>query len=123
MGLVAEQPRGGREAIQLSPQDRPPRLRVGGRTGGRRPTHGRAALASRLESCLRSAVAEGAIVKQRQEAELQRRIASEAARQAQAAAAGDEERIRERVRAFSALMNQARYEEAYKEALVLNQEQ
>src|SRR5438132_12528319 len=41
----------------------------------------------------------------------------------EAAQQSDEERIRERVRAFSALMNQARFEEAYKEALVLQQEQ
>lgn len=83
----------------------------------------RATLASRLESALRNAVAEGAIVKQRQEAELQRRLAEQARQAVDAAKQTDEERIRERVRSFGALMNQARYEEAYKEALVLVQEQ
>src|SRR5439155_15384214 len=57
------------------------------------------------------------------EAELQRRIADEARRSMEAAQRSDEERVRERVRAFSSLMNQARFEEAYKEALVLQQEQ
>jgi hypothetical protein len=83
----------------------------------------RATLATRLESALRNAVAEGAIVKQRQEAELQRRLAEQARAAAEAAKQTDEERIRERVRSFGALMNQARYEEAYKESLVLIQEQ
>src|SRR5581483_8183242 len=44
-------------------------------------------------------------------------------RAAESAAANEQEMIRERIRAFSALMGQARYEEAYKEALVLQQEQ
>lgn len=83
----------------------------------------RATLGARLETALRTAVAEGAIVKQRQEAELQRRLAEQARAAADAAKQTDEERIRERIRAFGALMNQARYEEAYKEALVLIQEQ
>ncbi|MFO0807706.1 MAG: VWA domain-containing protein [Gemmataceae bacterium] len=83
----------------------------------------RATLASRLEAALRSGTAEGTAIKQRQEAELQRRIADEQFRAALAAQQSDHEKIRERVRAFGALMNQARYEEAYKEALVLQQEQ
>jgi hypothetical protein len=83
----------------------------------------RATLANRLESQLRWAVAEGARVKQQQEFALQQRIAEQARREAEAARRSDEESIRERIRAFGALMNQARYEEAYKEALVLQQEQ
>jgi hypothetical protein len=83
----------------------------------------RATLASRLEAALRSSVAEGARVKQAQEAALQQRIADEARRSMESSQRSDEERIRERVRAFSSLMNQARFEEAYKEALVLQQEQ
>jgi hypothetical protein len=83
----------------------------------------RATLAARLEGALRAAVAEGTAVRQSQQAELQRRLADEARRTAEAASANEQDMIRERIRAFGALMNQARYEEAYKEALVLQQEQ
>jgi hypothetical protein len=80
-------------------------------------------LAGRLESSLRWSVAEGTLVKQRQEAELQRRITEEARRAALNAQRSEEEAIRERIRAFGVLMQQGRDEEAYKEALVLQQEQ
>jgi hypothetical protein len=83
----------------------------------------RATLAARLEGSLRAAVAEGTRIRQAQQAELQRRLADEARRSAEAAVANEQDMIRERIRAFGALMNQARYEEAYKEALVLQQEQ
>ncbi len=83
----------------------------------------RATLAARLETGLRTVVAQGAEVRSRQEAELARRIADEARRTAEIARRNDEEAVRERVRAFNGLMNQARFEEAYKEALVLQQEQ
>jgi hypothetical protein len=83
----------------------------------------RATLAARLEGALRAAVAEGTAVRQAQQAELQRRLADEARRTAETASANEQDMIRERIRAFGALMNQARYEEAYKEALVLQQEQ
>jgi hypothetical protein len=83
----------------------------------------RAALAARIEGTLRWAVAEGTRVRQVQQAELQRRLADEARRSAEAESANEQEMIRRRIQAFGALMGQARYEEAYKEALVLQQEQ
>lgn len=83
----------------------------------------RATLSARLEAALRSAVAQGTLVRQQQERELQRRLADEARRAADLAAANEHEMIRERIKAFGVLMSQARYEEAYKEALVLQQEQ
>src|SRR5205807_8584893 len=67
--------------------------------------------------------AEGTAVRQRQQAELQRRLADEARRATETTSASEQEMIRERIRAFGALMGQARYEEAYKEPLVLQQEQ
>jgi tetratricopeptide (TPR) repeat protein len=83
----------------------------------------KATLAARLEGALRSSVAEGTRVRQRQQVEIQRRLADEARKAAELTSANEQELIRERIRAFGALMGQARYEEAYKEALVLQQEQ
>ena len=83
----------------------------------------RATLAGRLESTLRWAVAEGTRVRQAQQDALRRQLADEARRAAQTAATNEQEMIRERIKAFGNLMNQARFEEAYKEALVLQQEQ
>ncbi len=83
----------------------------------------RATLAARLEGALRSAVAEGTRVRQAQQAELQRKVADDARRTAEAESANEQEMIRRRIQAFGTLMSQARFEEAYKEALVLQQEQ
>jgi tetratricopeptide (TPR) repeat protein len=83
----------------------------------------RATLAGRLESAMRTTQQQGIIVKQNQEEALRARIQADARAAAFSRQQGEQERIRERVRSFSALMNQARYEEAYKEALVLQQEQ
>lgn len=82
----------------------------------------RSTLANRLESALRTIQAEGARVKLEQEAALRQRIALEARRGAEAVRLSEEERIRERVRLFGSLMDRARYEEAYKEALDLQRE-
>jgi tetratricopeptide (TPR) repeat protein len=83
----------------------------------------RGTLAARLEGALRSSVAQGTEVRRRQQVELQRRLNDEARRAAETTTANEQEMIRERIRAFGVLMSQARYEEAYKEALVLQQEQ
>ena len=83
----------------------------------------KATLGHRLEDALRASVAQGTLVRQRQQVEMQRRLADEARAAAESVAANEQEMIRERIRAFGALMGQARYEEAYKEALVLQQEQ
>ena len=83
----------------------------------------RATLASQLEGALRAAVADGTRVREAQRAELQRTLLNEARRSADVALSNEQEMIRERIRAFGVLMNQARFEEAYKEALVLQQEQ
>jgi tetratricopeptide (TPR) repeat protein len=82
----------------------------------------RSTLANRLESSLRTIQAEGARVKLEQDSELRRRIAMEAAKGAETLRIADEERIRERVRLFGSLMDRARYDEAYKEALELQRE-
>ena len=68
-------------------------------------------------------MAEGTLVRQSQQAELQRRLADEARRTAENESANEQEMIRRRIQAFGTLMSQARFEEAYKEALVLQQEQ
>ena len=71
----------------------------------------RATLASRLEGALRWAVTEGTLVRQAQQAELQRNIADQARQSAEAAATNEQEMIRERIKAFGVLMSQARFDE------------
>ncbi|VTS05921.1 VWA domain-containing protein [Tuwongella immobilis] len=82
----------------------------------------RSRLVAQLETLLRDVQTRGAFIKQQQIEERERisrareRIASEDKRVA------FEERQRERIRSFANLMNQARYEEAYREALLMEQE-
>lgn len=79
-------------------------------------------LSNRLETALRSVEVQGARIKQDQEealrrlADANRRIESSQARTA------EEQRSRSRMQAFSALMNQARYEDAYQQALTIQQD-
>ncbi len=82
----------------------------------------RVALLNRIEILLQSVVEKGdAIVRQR--AEENERIAQANAKlRAQDQVAAREEHIRERIRSFGTLMNQARYEDAYREALVMENE-
>jgi hypothetical protein len=79
-------------------------------------------LLARLDAQLRDVDNRGRAIKQRLEEDAQRRIRAERDRVARAEAIGLQERTRERIRAFVSLMNQARYEEAYKESLVMMQE-
>lgn len=82
----------------------------------------RATLANRLEASLRTIQAEGARVRLAREAELQSRMLADARRRAEAGRANEDERIRERVRTFNTLMDQARFELAYREADIFRQE-
>jgi len=79
-------------------------------------------LLSRLDSQLRDVDLRGRAIKQKLQEETDRLIRAERERAAAEERKSLEEKSRERIRAFVSLMNQARYEEAYKEALVLSQE-
>ncbi|HEY8506174.1 MAG TPA: vWA domain-containing protein, partial [Gemmataceae bacterium] len=82
----------------------------------------RRSLAANLEAMLREVTVRGAMIRQRAEEERRRIARARAAIAAQERLAALAERQRERIRAFAALMNQARYEEAYREALIMQQE-
>lgn len=82
----------------------------------------RSTLANRLESSLRTVQAEGARIRLRQEADLRARIAAETRRGAELARVSEEEMIRQRVKIFGEMMDRARYDEAYKEALELGRD-
>src|SRR5439155_7502582 len=79
-------------------------------------------LSNRLEGQMRDFELRGRVIKLRLQEEEQRRIAAARAAAAKEAVAGLVERTRERVRAFTNLMDKARYEEAYKEANLLREE-
>ncbi len=82
----------------------------------------RTALVGRLEGALRNAEIEGARIV-RDQAERLRLLAVAQERVAQrAAATAYEERIQGRMRVFHTLMNQARFEDAYKQALAITQD-
>ncbi len=79
-------------------------------------------LGTQMEVLLRDVVTRGALIKQQQATERERiaRARERLAREDRRVAL--QERLRERIRAFRTLMNQARYEEAYREALIMQQE-
>jgi hypothetical protein len=79
-------------------------------------------LATRLDEQMRDVDARGRAIKQRLQEETDARIRNERIAAQRAEEATAQEKTRERIRAFVSLMNQARYEEAYKESLVLQQE-
>jgi tetratricopeptide (TPR) repeat protein len=79
-------------------------------------------LATRLDEQMRDVDARGRGIKQRLQEETDARIRNERLAAERAEQRTAQEKTRERVRAFVSLMNQARFEEAYKESLVLQQE-
>src|SRR5262249_52747131 len=79
-------------------------------------------LATRLDSQMRDVDARGREIKQKLQELTDARVRSERIAAEKAEMVTGQERTRERIRAFVSLMNQARYEEAYKESLVLQQE-
>jgi tetratricopeptide (TPR) repeat protein len=82
----------------------------------------RTALTAELEGTLRDMTGRAAQVRRQLDEQLAARARLEQTRAAAAVAASLEERTRERIRAFSALMAQARYDEAYREALAMTQD-
>src|SRR5262249_35843664 len=79
-------------------------------------------LLGRLDAQLRDVDNRGRAIKQRLEEESQKKVIMERNRTADAERDSLQQRTRERVRAFVTLMNQARSEEAYKEAQVMREE-
>jgi tetratricopeptide (TPR) repeat protein len=82
----------------------------------------RSRLTNQLEGQMRDFEVRGRGIKQRLQEEEQRRILAARAAAAAEVESGLIERTRERVRAFTNLMDKARYEEAYKEANLLREE-
>jgi hypothetical protein len=79
-------------------------------------------LSNRLESAIRNVNIQGAAIKRNQE-EQQRRLADAARRlEIVQTRTAEEQRTRYRMIAFSALMNHARYEDAYLQALAIQQD-
>ena len=71
---------------------------------------------------MRDVDARGRIIKQRLAEETEQRIIAERQKALEAERYSLQEKTRERVKAFVQLMNQARHEEGYKEAIILAQE-
>jgi tetratricopeptide (TPR) repeat protein len=82
----------------------------------------RQALSQRLEANLRDVDVRGAVIKRDIEERTQRLIAAQSILTARANELAVEERIRERMRVFHNLMNEAREEEAQRQALAIAQD-
>ena len=82
----------------------------------------RQALLGQVQSVLQSMTADAARIQQNLEAARNRAIRQQAQEEAEARRRNQEETTRARIKAFTTLMNQARFEEAYRQALVMQQE-
>lgn len=82
----------------------------------------RQALLGQVQSVLQSMTADAARIQQNLEAARNRAIRQQAQEEAEARRRNQEETTRARIKAFTTLMNQARFEEAYRQALVMRQE-
>ena len=82
----------------------------------------RQTLTNRLEAALRTIDTQGALIKRDQEERLQRVALSRARFEDDSKRVATEERTRERMRVFHSLMDQARYADAYQQALAISED-
>lgn len=82
----------------------------------------RSQLLSRIENLIANVVEKGDAIVRAQAEENERIARALARRTASDQTVAREEKIRERIKSFGTLMNQARYEDAYREALVMENE-
>jgi tetratricopeptide (TPR) repeat protein len=79
-------------------------------------------LSNRLESAMRNVAIQGARIKRDREEQLRQLADANRRLELAQARVADQERTRARMQAFSALMSQARYEDAYLQALAITQD-
>src|SRR5204862_7073079 len=82
----------------------------------------RQSMLNRIEPALRNVTEQGAVIRREQEERLVLLAKARQLQQATEARLVDEERTRERMRVFRHLMDQGRFEEAYKQGLVIQQD-